>query len=100
MEHPVEFQCLLRRQLGPHDHVAYVDRVWQHRVIIQFFEGGFRIVVVHTLMISLADHRHETDGKADFALERAIRALFEQHQVLQNAALWRDQLSAHLQLIH
>src|SRR5216683_8269764 len=48
---------------------------------------------------SLADHGHETDGEADFALERAIRAFFEQHKVLQNHALWRDELSAHSQLI-
>src|SRR5260370_39912731 len=48
---------------------------------------------------SLADHGHETDGESDFALERAIRAFFEQHKVLQNHALWRDELSAHSQLI-
>jgi hypothetical protein len=48
---PIQFQRAIRRELSPDDHVAHVHRVRQYRILIQLLKRGFRIIVVHTLMM-------------------------------------------------
>lgn len=47
----VELEGVLRRQLRPHDHVAQMHGVGQRRILVELFEGGLRIVVIHTPMM-------------------------------------------------